>query len=318
MWSLCCCCCSVAKSRLTLRDPWTAACPAPLSPSISQSLLKLCPLSQWCSLTILSSATPFSFCFHSFSASGSFPMSQLFKSGGQSIAASTSVLPINIQGWFPLGLIGLISLLSKGLSRVFSSTTVLSPWPSKMPEEEVLDLLTKILVSFHGHPVGLWQKPYGPVFDLRVLSRNLVGGVPAFQGSTTYSSSWTSRDVGMIILAGKSYGYAAAVFGCKLFCLFLLCDLSNCLPSPCTIFPTCRWSLKVFWEHKVLWLFSFLLAGKGQKSTSFHIVAIQGVILSHVRVFQTLVRIHPSPALSGTCEARAAAKPTGAGLLPST
>ena len=152
-WSLCCCCCSDAKSCLTLCDPWTVACQAPLSPSLSLSLLKLCPLSQWCSVTILSSATPFSFCFHSFSASGSFPMSQLFTSGGQSIAASTSILPINIQGWFPLGLIGLISLQSKGLSRVFS-TTVLSPWPSKMPEEEVLDLLTKISVSFHDHPVG--------------------------------------------------------------------------------------------------------------------------------------------------------------------
>ena len=68
----------------------------------------------------------FSPCLQSFSASGSFPMSQLFPSGGQSIAASAlaSVLPINVQGWFPLGLTGLISLLSKGLSRVFSSTRV--------------------------------------------------------------------------------------------------------------------------------------------------------------------------------------------------
>ena len=84
----------------------------------------LCPLSWWCYLTISSSATFFSFCFQSFLASRSFPLSRLFLSGGQSIGASTlaSVLSVNIQGWFPLGLTGLISLLSEGLSRVFSST----------------------------------------------------------------------------------------------------------------------------------------------------------------------------------------------------
>ena len=84
-----------------------------------------CPWSRWCYITISSSATPFSFCLQSFPASGSFPMSQLFTSRGQSIAASasSSVLPVNIQGWFPLGLTGLISLPSKGLSRVFSNTT---------------------------------------------------------------------------------------------------------------------------------------------------------------------------------------------------
>ena len=80
---------------------------------------------QWCHPTISSSVTPFS-CLQSFPASGSFPVSWSFTSGGQSIRASAlaSVLPVNIQGWFPLGLTGLISLLSKGLSRVFSSTTV--------------------------------------------------------------------------------------------------------------------------------------------------------------------------------------------------
>ena len=83
-----------------------------------------CPLSWWCYLTISSFVTPFSFCLQSFPASESFPMSWLFASGGQSIGASASVLPKNIQGWFPLGLIGLIFLLSKGLSRVFSNTTV--------------------------------------------------------------------------------------------------------------------------------------------------------------------------------------------------
>ena len=84
-----------------------------------------CPLNQWCHPTILSSVVSFS-CLQSFPASGSFPVSRLFASDGQSIRASASalVLPMNIQGWFPLGLIGLMSLLAKGLSRVFSSTTV--------------------------------------------------------------------------------------------------------------------------------------------------------------------------------------------------
>ena len=85
-----------------------------------------CPLSQWCHPTISSPAVPFSFCLQSFPASGSFQMSQLFISGGQSIgvSASTSVLPMNIQDWFTLGWTGWISLQSKGLSRVFSNTTV--------------------------------------------------------------------------------------------------------------------------------------------------------------------------------------------------
>ena len=85
-----------------------------------------CPLSQWCHLTISSSVTPFSSCPQSFPASGSFQMSQFFPSGGQSfvVSASTSVLSMNIQDWFPLGWTGWISLHSKGLSRVFSNTTV--------------------------------------------------------------------------------------------------------------------------------------------------------------------------------------------------
>ena len=83
-----------------------------------------CPLSQWCHPTISSSVAPFSSCPQSFPASESFSISQVFIAGGQSIVVSASVLPMNwIQGWFPLGLTGLISLLSKGLSRVFSSTT---------------------------------------------------------------------------------------------------------------------------------------------------------------------------------------------------
>ena len=86
----------------------------------------LCPSSWWCHPTISSSVIPFCSCLQSFPASGSFPKSQFFTSGGQSIgvSASVSVLPMNIQGWFPLGLTGWISLQSKGFSRVFSNTTV--------------------------------------------------------------------------------------------------------------------------------------------------------------------------------------------------
>ena len=82
------------------------------------------PLGQWCHPTISSSVIPFSSCLQSCPASGSFPMSQFFASGGQSIGASASVLPMNIQDWFPLGWTGLISLQSKGFSRAFSNTTV--------------------------------------------------------------------------------------------------------------------------------------------------------------------------------------------------
>ena len=83
-----------------------------------------CPLNQWCHPTI-SSSVPFS-CLQSFPASGSFQMSQFFASGGQStgVSASASVLPMNIQDWFPLGWTSWISMRSKGLSRVFSNTTV--------------------------------------------------------------------------------------------------------------------------------------------------------------------------------------------------
>ena len=85
-----------------------------------------CPSSRWCHPTISSSVIPFSSCLQSFPASGSFPMSQLFASGGQSIraSASASVFSVNIQDWFPLGLTGLISLQSKGLSSVFSNTAI--------------------------------------------------------------------------------------------------------------------------------------------------------------------------------------------------
>ena len=105
--------------------PRTEAHQASLSTTISQSLANSCPLSRWCDPIISSSVVPF-FCLQSFPVSGSFQMSQFFTSGGQSIevSASASVLPVNIQDWFPLGLTSLISLQFKGLSRVFSNTIV--------------------------------------------------------------------------------------------------------------------------------------------------------------------------------------------------
>ena len=97
-------------------------CPSP-APRVHSNT---CPESRWCHPTISSSVVPFSSCPQSFPASGTFQISQLFTSGGQSIgaSASTSVLPMNIQDWFPFGWTGWISLQSKGLSRVCSNTTV--------------------------------------------------------------------------------------------------------------------------------------------------------------------------------------------------
>ena len=97
-------------------------CPSPTLGVYSNS----CISSQWCHLTISSSVVPFSSCSQSLPASGSFPMSQLFASGGQNtgVSASASVLPKNTQDWSPLGWTCWISLQSKGLSRVFSNTTV--------------------------------------------------------------------------------------------------------------------------------------------------------------------------------------------------
>ena len=118
------CCRSITQWCSLFATPWTAADQTPLSITNSQSFSNSYPLSQWCHPTTSSSVVPFSSCPQSFSASGSFLMSQLFASGGQSTGASASaaVLPVNVQDWFPLRLTNLISLQSKGLSRVFSNT----------------------------------------------------------------------------------------------------------------------------------------------------------------------------------------------------
>ena len=124
------------------------------------------PSSQWCHPTI-SSSVPFSSCLQSFPASGSFPMSQFFPSGGQSTGASASisVLPMNIQDWFPLGLTCLISLQSKGLSRVSSNTTVqknqffsaqLSLWSNSHISLSTKVCLVKAMVFSSSH-VWMWE-----------------------------------------------------------------------------------------------------------------------------------------------------------------
>ena len=116
--------CSVVSDSLPTHGLQRSRLPCP-SPSPG-ACLNSSPSSRWCHPAISSSVVPFSSCLQSFPASRSFPMSQLFASGGHSIGASAlaSVLPMNIQGWFLLAWTGWISLLSKGLSRVFSNTTV--------------------------------------------------------------------------------------------------------------------------------------------------------------------------------------------------
>ena len=113
---------SLSPVQLYARQHIELPCPSPTPGACSN----LRTSSQWCHPTTSSSVIPFSSCPQSFPASGAFPMSQFFTSGGQNIeaSASASVLPMKIQDWFPLGLTGLISLLSKGLSRVFSNITV--------------------------------------------------------------------------------------------------------------------------------------------------------------------------------------------------
>ena len=131
-------------------------CPSP-SPGICSNL---CPLSWFCYLTISSSSnnvTPFSSCPQSFPASGSFPVSRLFASGDQSIGISASVLPMNIQGWFPWGWTGLIFLQSKGLPGVFSNTIWKHPFFGTQPS---------LWSSSHSHTWQLEKPSILPQFKI--------------------------------------------------------------------------------------------------------------------------------------------------------
>ena len=163
-------------------------------PCLSQSpraCSNSCPLSRWCHPTISSSVVPFS-CLQSFPASGSFLMCWLFESGDQSFEASTaaSVLPINIQDWFPLGLTSLISLQSKGLSRVFSSTTI--------QKHQFFGAQPSLCVQL-SHPYMTTEKTIA-------LSRwNFVGKV---------MSLLSNMHPTPVLLPGKSHGWRSLV-GCS-------------------------------------------------------------------------------------------------------
>ena len=152
--------------------PWTAACQASLSVTLLRVCSNSCPLTLWCHPTVSSSVTHFSSCLQSFPTSTSFPMSQLLTSGGQNIgaSASASVLPVSIQCWFPLGLTGLISSQSKGLSRVFSSTAFqkhqffgtrpflwanshIHTWPLEKPQLQLRGLYSNTVKRFKA-----WKK----------------------------------------------------------------------------------------------------------------------------------------------------------------
>ena len=142
-------------------------CPSPTPRACSNS----CPLShEWCHPTISSSVTLFSSCPQSCPASRSFPMSQFFVSGGQSTGASASVLPMNIQDWFPLGLTALISLLSMGLLRVFSNTTV--------QKHLFFDAQPSLWSSFHMH-TWLLEKPGIPI-SVRIFQFVVIHTVKGF------------------------------------------------------------------------------------------------------------------------------------------
>ena len=141
---------SVLSASLQPHEPQHARPPCPSRTPRAHP--NPCPLCQWCHPTILSSVIPFSSCPQSFPASRSFQMSQLFTSGGQNIgvSASASVLPMNTQDWSPLGWTGWISLLSKGLSRVFSNTTV--------QKHQIFSTQLSSLSNFHIH-TWLLEKP---------------------------------------------------------------------------------------------------------------------------------------------------------------
>ena len=159
-------------------------------PSLSPSpgvCLNSCSLSWWCHPTISSSVVPFSSCPQSFPASGSFPGSQFFQSGGQTIRASTSasVLSMNIHDWFPLGWTGLICLQSKGLSRVFSNTIVhkrqfFGMQPSLWSNSHICTWLLHVIIRIYIYHSGITQpeQDYGTPYDL-VLP--LWGGAPLAQ-----------------------------------------------------------------------------------------------------------------------------------------
>ena len=192
------------------RTPWTAACQASLSFSISQSLLKLMSIK---SVMSSNSVIPLSSCLQSFPASGSFPVSWLFASGGQSIGASVSASVLPIQGWFPLSLTGLISLLSKGLSRVFSNNSKAS-----VLQHSAFSQLSHPNMTT-GKTIALTRQTFiGKIMSLlfNMLSMFFIAFLPR---SKHLSISWLQRRKWQptpVFLPGESQGRRSLV-GCRLW-----------------------------------------------------------------------------------------------------
>ena len=196
---------SVQFSRSVLSDslrPHESQHPRPLCPSPTPGIYSnSSPSSQWCHQVLSSSVIPFSSCPQSLPESGSFPMSQLFASGGQSVgvSTSTSVLPMNSQDWSPLGLTDWISLQSKGLSRVFSNTTVGSLECCK--SRGCKELNTTKWLTNNNIPLYVAQK---------------VKHLPTMQETQVQSLGWEDvleKDMAThsSILAGKSHGRRSLV-----------------------------------------------------------------------------------------------------------
>ena len=163
--------CLAANSCLTLCDPHGVQHARLLHPPLSSRVCSnSCPLSWWCYLNILFSVVPFSFCLQSFLISGPFPRSQLFASGDQNIRASASVLPMNILGWFPLGLASLISFQSKGLSRIFSSTAI---WNQVFGVQHFFMVQLSHQYMTTGKAIALTRRTFvGKVISLIFIPRN--------------------------------------------------------------------------------------------------------------------------------------------------
>ena len=161
--------CSVTSNSLRPHGLQHARPPCPSS--TPRACSDSCPLSQWCHPTISSSVVPVSSCPQSFPAPGSFPMSHIFTSGGQSIGvwASASVLPMNILDWFPLGWTSWISLQSKGLSRVFSNTTV--------QKHQFFGAQPSLWSNSHIH-TWLLEKTIALTMFFNMLSRLVIGFLP--------------------------------------------------------------------------------------------------------------------------------------------
>ena len=240
---------------------WTVPCQASLSITNSRSLLKLMSIDLVMSSNHLISVVPFSSCLQSFAASGSFQMSQFFASGGQSIgvSTSTSVLPMNIQDWFPLRWTGWISLLSKGLSRVFSNTTV---------QKHQIVGAQPSWSDFHVH-MHTWplEKPQLRLYDLRWQS-----DTPAFQYAVLPRSRCLSS-VAAATVCNNSEAQENKVCHCFPFCPPSICQ--EVMGPEAMIF--------AFWMLSFMpafLLFSFTFINSLFSSSSFSFIRMIRILLN--------------------------------------